>query len=66
MRFSATFLALVSAANGLAVFGAEKVLAADEGVAIPGESPLEHCSAAYQDDVVTITRVDLSPNPPEA
>ncbi|KAG0639818.1 hypothetical protein HOY80DRAFT_885817 [Tuber brumale] len=31
---------------------------------IPGENPLKHCDGDHSDDVLTIEKVDLIPNPP--
>lgn len=37
----------------------------EDSLKVPGESPLNHCAAGYEEtDLVTISRVDLSPNPP--
>lgn len=33
---------------------------------VPGESPLKYCDANRKDDLVSIEKVDLLPNPPEA
>lgn len=33
---------------------------------IPGESPLEYCVGDHSDDLITINKVDLTPNPPKA
>jgi hypothetical protein len=71
MRVSATFLVLVSAigtAQSLNIFssGDQSVVIKDDGLDVPGNSPLKYCSADRGDDVITISSVVLTPNPPQA
>ncbi len=67
MRLSAVFVALVSTASGLSLFGGDQAVVADDDLKIPGESPLELCPGVeHADDIVSITSVDLLPNPPLA
>lgn len=69
MRFSTTLLALATAvsANPLNTFRSEKQsLVRRDDLQIPGDNPLKYCDADRGDDIITIEKVDLSPNPPEA
>ncbi|KAK0671138.1 putative Phosphatidylglycerol/phosphatidylinositol transfer protein precursor [Cercophora samala] len=69
MRFSTTVLALATAvsANPLNTFHGEKQsLVRRDDLAIPGDNPLKYCDADRGDDIITIEKVDLTPNPPEA
>ncbi|KAH6659523.1 ML domain-containing protein [Truncatella angustata] len=43
----------------------QEVVALDDAKKVPGENPLTYCDANHPNDIVTITNVDLSPNPPE-
>lgn len=69
MRFSAVLIAVsagfVSARGGLSLFGGSQT-ALDDNLKIPGDSPLELCPKPHDADILTIERVDLSPNPPKA
>lgn len=68
MRLSAAAVALLAAgAQGLSLFGRDdqKVITKDE-LDVPGQSPLQFCDAAREDDIIQIEKVDLTPNPPEA
>lgn len=39
----------------------------DDALKVPGDSPLEHCSAGFEEhDILILESVDLSPNPPLA
>ncbi|KAI1323187.1 ML domain-containing protein [Xylariaceae sp. FL0255] len=38
----------------------------NEAVKVPGDSPLEFCDTDHSKDIMSITKVDLTPNPPEA
>jgi hypothetical protein len=42
-----------------------EVVIQDNDLTVPGENPLEHCADATE-DLLTIEKVDLSPNPPKA
>ncbi|KKA31236.1 hypothetical protein TD95_002744 [Thielaviopsis punctulata] len=72
MRFLTTAVALLSA--GLTPVSARSLFsgaASHDVVAagkqkIPGESPLELCDKNHENDVITISHVDLAPNPPLA
>ena len=69
MRFSAAFLVVVAAtsASALAVFGSPDggSITPSESLKVPGESPLEFCNADHDDELLTIEKVDLAPNPPK-
>ncbi|KAF7549219.1 hypothetical protein G7Z17_g6529 [Cylindrodendrum hubeiense] len=41
-------------------------VAVNEDLKIPGDSPLELCPGDHTADLITIDRVDLLPNPPQA
>lgn len=60
MLFSLT---LASVATASILGGSQHVL--NEELAVPGENPLEFC-AKSDDYSLTINKVDLTPNPPEA
>lgn len=68
MRFTTALLALASTAHGLSLFrGDQATISDDDDRKIPGESPLELCAGKdHSVDILTIEKVDLSPNPPEA
>lgn len=38
----------------------------DDDLDVPGHSPLKYCNGDRADDRITITSVDLAPNPPQA
>ncbi|KAJ2983841.1 hypothetical protein NQ176_g395 [Zarea fungicola] len=70
MKFS-TALGLVSLclspATALSIFNDKAGAALDDNDnKIPGNSPLEFCNGDHSDDLITIEKVDLSPNPPLA
>jgi hypothetical protein len=68
MRLSAALVAL-SAAVAHAGFGLNfggNQVTVNEDLKIPGDSPLELCPKAHDEDVITIDKVDLLPNPPKA
>jgi len=56
-----TLLSLVSANY----FGGQATLQDENDLAVPGENPLKFCQAP-DNDLLTILKVDLDPNPPEA
>lgn len=68
MRLSTTLIALSAgvahAGFGLNFGGGEVTV--NEDLKIPGNSPLELCPKAHDDDILTIEKVDLVPNPPKA
>lgn len=68
MRLSAALIALsagVAHAGFGLNFGGSQVTVNDD-LKIPGNSPLELCPKAHDDDILTIQNVDLVPNPPKA
>lgn len=68
MRFAA-LVALtlgLTPASGLSVFREDQSVVVKDNLDVPGESPLRYCEENRDDDLITITSVDLSPNPPEA
>lgn len=68
MRLSAALVAL-SAAVAHAGFGLNfggSQVTVNEDLKIPGDSPLELCPKAHDEDIITIDKVDLVPNPPKA
>ncbi|EFX03826.1 ml domain containing protein [Grosmannia clavigera kw1407] len=66
MKTAAVFVALLSTASaGLSFFGGNDATS-NEDLKIPGRSPLELCPQDHSKDVLTIHKVDLAPNPPEA
>jgi hypothetical protein len=67
MRFSPIILALAVSAAARNVFrtGGQSLVKRDgDDLRVPGESPLEFCDADRDHDLLTIDKVDLSPNPP--
>jgi hypothetical protein len=66
MRFSAAVVALLSAGltRGLSIFRADQGTTLDDIVDVPGNSPLKFCDKPHDEDIVTIEKVDLLPNPP--
>jgi len=66
MRYSIVLATLLSVANARSLLGDKQSVIADENLQVPGESPLQFCEPNRQDDIVTITSVDLLPNPPQA
>lgn len=69
MRFSATVACLtacLASAEALSVFNgnARNTIATEDGIKVPGDSPLELCDGEHGDDIVKIESVDLIPNPP--
>lgn len=67
MRLSAISLAVLGVASATArsVFGGTQATL-DDDLKIPGDSPLELCPKDHSSDILTITKVDLTPNPPLA
>ncbi|CAN8102120.1 unnamed protein product [Discula destructiva] len=68
MRLSAALIAVTAgvahAGFGLNFGGSQVTI--NEDLKIPGDSPLELCPKAHNLDILTIEKVDLSPNPPQA
>ncbi|KAI9865125.1 MAG: Phosphatidylglycerol/phosphatidylinositol transfer protein [Trichoglossum hirsutum] len=66
MKLRYTLLSLLLSplvtADSLSFFGnSQRVL---DNAAVPGDSPLVHCSGELQQDILEIVYVDLKPNPP--
>ncbi|KFY73383.1 hypothetical protein V499_06528 [Pseudogymnoascus sp. VKM F-103] len=70
MKFLAVVAPLLLSASALAIWGdkqQQSSLILEEGdKKIPGVSPLEHCSADFGGDILTLEHVNLNPNPPLA
>lgn len=71
MKFLKTLAPLLLSAgvvvDALAIWGDKQSLLLDDSdKKIPGVSPLEHCSADYENDILTLDHVNLNPNPPLA
>ncbi|KAI9054672.1 hypothetical protein LZ554_001824 [Drepanopeziza brunnea f. sp. 'monogermtubi'] len=68
MKFSSSILTLLLsslvAVDGLSLFGGQKVLG--DGGPVPGDNPLTFCKADHSTDILTLQKVNLSPNPPKA
>jgi len=56
---------LVVSAASLSTFGQDQ-RPLDDGLAVPGDSPLEYCTPDRDAELLIIEKVDLSPNPPRA
>lgn len=59
--------ALVSAnriANSISFLGNSVQAPMRVASSIPGDSPLDHCQAAHDNDILTLEYVKLTPNPP--
>jgi len=68
MKFSLSVVSLLLsslvAVEGLSLFGdSQKILGGGE---VPGDNPLTFCQEQHDDDILTLEKVDLSPNPPKA
>ncbi|KAK0118254.1 Phosphatidylglycerol/phosphatidylinositol transfer protein [Cadophora gregata] len=68
MKFSLSVISLLLsgfvAVEGLSLFGdSQKILGGGE---VPGNNPLTFCQEQHDDDILTLEKVDLSPNPPKA
>jgi len=68
MRFSASAIALlVAGASALTLRSDGQLLVReDDGLDVPGQSPLKFCEADRENDIITIDKVVLTPNPPQA
>lgn len=68
MRLSAALIALTAsvAHAGFGDYFAGSQVIINEDLKIPGDSPLELCPKAHDVDILTIEKVDLAPNPPQA
>lgn len=67
------FAAVVALAFGLAPASALSLFRGDDqrvviqdNLDVPGDSPLKYCEENREGDIITITKVDLDPNPPQA
>jgi len=69
MRLSAAVIALLStSASALSIFRGDeqKGITIQDDLDVPGQSPLKFCKPDRKDDIITIDKVVLTPNPPEA
>jgi hypothetical protein len=68
MRFSPVVLALAATASARNVFrtGGQSLVKRDDELKVPGENPLEFCEVNRGEDILSIDKVTLSPNPPQA
>lgn len=67
MKFLAALAPLLLSASALAIWNDKQSLLLDDAdKKIPGVSPLEHCSADFAGDILTLDHVNLNPNPPLA
>lgn len=66
MKFTTTLLPLLlsslAASSSLSFFRSDQQVL-DEKLSVPGDNPLEFC-ASSDDYILTISNVDLKPNPP--
>ena len=66
MKFTTTvlplFLASLTTCSSFSFFGGDQQVL-DEDLKVPGQNPLEFC-ANSDDFILTISNVDLEPNPP--
>ena len=72
MRLTSLLVSLLYAATasanigfGFSLGGQDPLPSTDEDLRVPGENPLFFCSDP-ENDILTIEKVDLDPNPPEA
>lgn len=63
--FSVALLSATASARSLSFVGGDSQHALEEEFPVPGDNPLLFC-AAPKDNILTIDKVDLSPNPPSA
>ncbi|KFY90649.1 hypothetical protein V500_05054 [Pseudogymnoascus sp. VKM F-4518 (FW-2643)] len=67
MKFLAALAPLLLSTSALAIWNDKQShLLDDTDKKIPGVSPLEHCSAEFAGDILTLEHVNLNPNPPLA
>jgi len=59
-----TLLASSVSASGLSFFGGNAQVPMKIQSSIPGDSPLDHCQAAHDGDILKLEYVKLTPNPP--
>ncbi|CZR62456.1 probable phosphatidylglycerol/phosphatidylinositol transfer protein [Phialocephala subalpina] len=64
LSLASLLLSTFVAAEGLSLFGGQKVL--DEATKVPGDNPLNYCAAEHSDDILVLDHVNLNPNPPSA
>lgn len=66
MKLTTTILPLLlsslAASSSFSFFGSDQQVL-DEGLKVPGDNPLEFCENS-DDYILTISNVDLEPNPP--
>ncbi|CAL3969948.1 unnamed protein product [Diplocarpon coronariae] len=70
MKFSLSIISLLFsnlvAVNGTPVFGFGSQKAFTDGGEVPGDNPLNFCQADHSSDILTLEKINLSPNPPKA
>jgi hypothetical protein len=65
MRFSTAVACLFAApATALAIWG-DSAYTFDSSLKVPGENPIEFCTASRDGNLIDIKKVDLAPNPPK-
>ncbi len=69
MKFSISFVTLflssLVASKGLSFLGGGQSVLGDGGE-VPGDNPLTFCKADHSSDILTLEKVNLTPNPPVA
>jgi len=61
-----SLLCVVTASSfGFSFGGQDPIPSTDEDLCVPGQNPLYYCSDP-ENDILTIEKVDMDPNPPEA
>lgn len=69
MKFLSTLAPLLLSAAVVVdagIWDKQTALVDDVDKKIPGISPLEHCTAEFAGDILTLEHVNLNPNPPLA
>ncbi|KAK4241927.1 Phosphatidylglycerol/phosphatidylinositol transfer protein [Achaetomium macrosporum] len=66
MRLSIIVLAFAASVSARNVFRRGQSLVARSELDVPGQNPLKFCDADRDDDLISIEKVVLTPNPPEA
>ena len=69
MRLTSLLISLLCAVTassfGFSLAGQDPLPSTDGDLSVPGQNPLYYCSDP-ENDILTIEKVDLDPNPPEA
>lgn len=69
MKFSSSILTLLFsslvASRGLSLFGSDSQHILDDSTKVPGDNPLEYCTAERAGEILELEYADLSPNPPK-